>query len=142
MSETNSLNDQIRDALAQVDATLRGSQQGVVMAAAYQTIAHTIALGLQNAVAHQQQAYILRNALTTAAANAILDGKQPEAESILRLVESKAVSPSLSAEVADLLTALRSISDELAKMSPSSPPDQPAPEPAAADPTPPPPTGV
>jgi NAD/NADP transhydrogenase beta subunit len=113
MSEQTSLNDQIRDALEQVNATLGGSGCNILEAAAYQAMAQALALGLQNAVAQQQHAYMLRNALTTAAAQAILNGKREEASEVLKLAESKLVNPSLSDALAEVQAALRSLREEL-----------------------------
>jgi hypothetical protein len=44
-----------------------------------QLMAHAIGLAMQNAVAQQQQAYVLRNVMTTAAARAILESSPEEA---------------------------------------------------------------
>src|SRR5262249_14478836 len=100
-------------AVAQVQATLAGSEQAVVTAALYQAVAHAIALALQNAVAQQQHGYILRNAMTAAAANAILDCKREEAEADLRLAESRLLVPDLAQEVRALLEAVTSVHREL-----------------------------
>jgi len=127
MSETSSLNDQIRDAISQVQATLAGSDQSVLVAAAYQAITHSIALSLQNTVAQQQHGYILRNALTAAAAKALLDGKKDEAEALLKLAESRLVVPNIADEVKALVEALRTVNSELQALSHSPEP------PAAAD---------
>jgi Killing trait len=107
------INEQIRDAVAQVQTTLAGSEHAVVTAALYQAIAHAITMALQNAVAQQQHGYILRNALTAAAANAILDGKREEAEAILRLAESRLLVPNIAEEVDALLAALGAVHNEL-----------------------------
>jgi len=131
MADNTTLNSQIADALEQINATLGGLDRGLITAAAYQTIAQAIALGLQNAVAQQQQAYILRNALTTAAATAILEGKKDEADAVLRLAESRMISPSFSTEIADLLAALRTVAEELRKLHREPPPEPPPPSPAA-----------
>ena len=110
------LNDQVRDALNQINACLSVDRE-LATATAYQTIAHAIALAMQNAVAQQQHGYMLRNALTSAAvASAILDGKKEEAEAILKMAESKIVSPGLAGEVSELLSVLRGISEDLRKM--------------------------
>jgi hypothetical protein len=118
MSET-AFNDQIRDAVEQVQATLAGSEQTVVTAGVYQAVAHTIALALQNAVAQQQNGYILRNALTTAAANAVLDGKK--ADAIFRLAESRLLVPNIAEEVNALLGALGSVNRELSSWTGATP---------------------
>ena len=90
MSEENALNAQITDAVAQINASVNGASAGLVVAAACQTIAHALALGVQNGVAQQQQAYILRNAMVSAASAAVLDGKREEAEAVAKSAESEA----------------------------------------------------
>ncbi len=132
MSETSPLNDQIRDAVEQINAAAGGVDRGLITAAAYQAIAQAIALAMQNAVAQQQQGYILRNALTAAAASAILDGKKEEANSVLSMMESRLVSPGIASEIADLLAALKMVDAELRKFSQGAPaePGAPAAEPA------------
>ena len=109
----DTVNSQIQDAIAQVNASLAGANSSVLTVAAYQAIVQAVTLGLQNAVAAQQQSYILRNALTSAAASALLDGKREEADAILAMAESKVVSPGISADIADLLAALKAIGEEL-----------------------------
>jgi hypothetical protein len=119
VSEENALNEQITDAVAQINASVNGASAGLVAAAACQTIAHALALGVQNAVAQQQQAYILRNAMVSAAAAAILDGKREEAEAILQLAETRLASPDLKSEVESVLQTLRAINEELLKLRPA-----------------------
>lgn len=115
MNDESSLNSQIRDALEQIDASLSGSGRAFITAAAYQSVAHTIALALQNAVAQQQHAYVLRNALVASAATAILEGKREEADAILAMAESKLISRNVAEEIEQLLSALRSVDNELRK---------------------------
>lgn len=128
MTDDSPLNAQIADAVAQINATLTGSERGLITAAAYQTVTQAVVLGLQNAVAQQQQAYILRNALTAAAASAILDGKRDDADALLKLADSR--SQSLSAEIAELLATLKQIGEELHKL--REPTEAPAPAPATS----------
>ena len=66
------LNDQIRDAVSQLQSILEDADASTFQAAAYQTFVHVVSLAMHNAVAQQQQSHMLRMALTTAAANAIL----------------------------------------------------------------------
>jgi hypothetical protein len=75
----NAVNDQIADAVAQVNETVGGASQSQARAMADQVMAHAVALAMQNAVAQQQQAYILRNAVTTAAVRAILQASPEDA---------------------------------------------------------------
>jgi hypothetical protein len=81
MAKDSTVNSQITDAVAQVHATVLGSSEAQARAMADQVMAHAIGLAMQNAVAQQQQAYILRNAVTTAAAQAVLDASP---EDVLR----------------------------------------------------------
>ncbi len=53
----------------------------------YQLIAQAVALAMNNAVAQQQHAYTLLNAITTAATQAILDGRIKDAESTIKLTK-------------------------------------------------------
>ena len=70
--------------------------------AALQCLALALSLTLQNAVADQQQGQILRTALTTAAAKAILQGKKAEAEELLALAQSRLVVPDPAAMISDV----------------------------------------
>ncbi len=130
MTRESSLNDQIRDALEQIEASLSGSGRAFITAAAYQSVAHAIALAMQNAVAQQQHAYVLRNALVASAANAILEGKREEADAILAMADSKAVSRNVADEIEQLLSALRAFDNELRKW--REPPEEPLARQAAA----------
>jgi predicted ATPase len=111
----DALNDQVRDSVLQLEALL-GRQAGpFAQAAAYQTITHAIALGMQNAVAQQQHGHMLRTALTTAAAKALLEGRREEAEAVLKLAESRLVNPDVGAELARLQSTLKTTLEELQK---------------------------
>ena len=114
-SPPEALNDQVRDAVAQVQAMLSGNDGAVFQAAAYQTLAHSVSLAMQNAVAEQQQNQILRMALTSAAAKAILAGKKDEAESILELAEARLASPDLPALMAQVRELIQAIGSDLAQ---------------------------
>lgn len=116
MDNTNSLNDQIRDSVSQVQATLADMQQPFASAAAFQTIAHALGLALHNAVARQQHSHMLRNALTTAAAKALLDGRVEQAQAVLKLAESPLVNPTFEAEVGQLQKAIENLREELEKI--------------------------
>jgi hypothetical protein len=78
MADETTVNSQITDAVAQVNATVGGSSEALASAMANQIMAHAVGVAIQNAVAQQQHVYMLRNAITTAAARAILDSN-PEA---------------------------------------------------------------
>lgn len=122
------LNDQIRDALAQLQAILAGADSSVFQAALYQTFAHVVALTMHNAVAEQQQSNILRMALTTSAANAILAGKKAEAEGILALARTQVAAPDLSG----MLTQIRTIIEEIGRAAEAARPTSASPAPAKA----------
>ena len=85
-------------------------------AAAFQTIAHALGLALHNAVARQQHSAMLRNALTTAAATALLDGRTEQAEAVLKLADSRLVNPTFDAEVGQLQGAVSQLREELEKI--------------------------
>ena len=88
MAEESAVNSQITDAVSQTNETVNGTSQAQARAMADQVMAHAIGLAMQNAVAQQQQAYILRNAVTTAAARAILEASPEEALRFAREVLS------------------------------------------------------
>jgi len=106
MSETDAVNDQIIDAVTQVNRLLAegGDENSQVMAR--QVMVQAVAMAMQNAVAQQQQAYILRNAATAAAVRAILDASPKEA---LALVHQKLPGE----DVVATLGGLRQLMDEL-----------------------------
>jgi len=99
----SAMNDQITDALKQLHAILAGADESTIQVAAYQVFVHAVALAMHNAVAEQQHNHILRMAMTTSAAKAILAGRKAEAEAILDLARTKLASPDLS----DLLDQVR-----------------------------------
>jgi putative heme degradation protein len=68
---------------------------------------------MQNAVAQQQHSHMLRSALTTAAARALLDGKREEAEAVLKLAESRLVNPDVGEEILRLQGALGKALEQL-----------------------------
>jgi hypothetical protein len=116
MSDKDSLNDQVSDALDQVQKTLEGMQQPFASAAAVHTITHALGLALHNAVARQQHSHMLRNALTTAAAMALLEGQTERAQAVLKLAESPLVNPTFDAEVGQLQSAVANLREELEKI--------------------------
>ncbi|QSX77902.1 RebB family R body protein [Agrilutibacter solisilvae] len=88
MADESTVNSQITDAVTQVNETIAGASGSQARALADQVMAHAVGLAMQNAVAQQQQAYILRNAVTTAAARAILQSSPEEALRFAREVLS------------------------------------------------------
>lgn len=73
MTDDNPLNGQTAATIVQITATLSRWERGLITAAAYETIAQAVVLGRSGI--SKQQACILRNALTAAAASAILRRK-------------------------------------------------------------------
>lgn len=110
----DSINDQIRDAVDQVNAIIEGSGRSFAVTAAQQGAVHAITLAIQNAVAQQQHAHILRNAVTAAAANAILEGRREEAEAVLELADKRLAPDGVAAEITALLKALKLVTEEMA----------------------------
>jgi hypothetical protein len=114
MSEAvHAVNDQITDAVAQVNAAVQGMQVPFATGAACHAIAHALSLALHNAVLRQQHSHILRNALTTAAANAMLEGRMEQGEAVMKLAESPLVNPSLDTEIAQLRGAISGLQSEI-----------------------------
>lgn len=111
--DTGTLNDQVRDSVAQLQASLFGAHQPFAAAAAYQVVTHALGLALHNAVSRQQHSHILRTALTTAAASALLEGRTEQAEAVLKLAESALANPSLDDEIGQLQRAMSNLREEL-----------------------------
>lgn len=111
--EAAATNDQITDTVQQVNALLSGSQKPFATAAAYQALAHALSLAMHNAVQQQQHSYTLRCALTTAAANALLDGRTEQAEAVLKLAESPLVNPGFELQLSQLQAALERLRDDI-----------------------------
>lgn len=107
MPETDSLNDQIRDAVEQVRALLAGSQGELSLANMQQLMTFSSALLMLNAVAQQQQSYILRNAVTTAAARSLLESDPEKAVELAHelLADERFGDP--LADVRELIDQLR-----------------------------------
>lgn len=113
MSDAAATNDQVTDAVQQVRDLLAGFQQPFAAGAAYQAVSHALALALHNAVVQQQHSYTLRNALTTAAATALLEGRTEQAEAVLKLAESPLVNPSFEVQIGQLQTAMGRLREEM-----------------------------
>lgn len=84
MADTDSLNDQIRDAVEQIQALLEGGQSDLSLAVSQQLMVHAAALAMLNAVAQQQNLYTLRNAVTAAAARGMLEADPEKAAAMAR----------------------------------------------------------
>jgi hypothetical protein len=112
-SDTSTLNDQIRDAAEQLNASFEGMRSNVPEAAAYQAMAHAVALALQNTVLQQQHDHMLRNALTTAAASSLLEGRREEAEAVMKLADERlGRQQNLSEEFARIAEILKTIGEQ------------------------------
>jgi hypothetical protein len=111
----DTVNPQIQDAVRQLNDLVPGADRALASGIANQVIALATGLALQNAVTRQQHSYILRNALTTAVANALLDGKKAEAEAVLKLAEASHLNRSLGDDVTELTAALKAMGEELRK---------------------------
>ncbi|MGX1318082.1 hypothetical protein AB7M17_001535 [Bradyrhizobium sp. USDA 377] len=107
------LNDQIRDAVEQLNASLKDMAPNVPEAIAFQAMAHAVALALQNTVLQQQHDHMLRSSLTTAAAVSLLEGRRDEAEAVLKLADEKLGGRlNLSEEIAKVGEVLKSIGEQ------------------------------
>jgi hypothetical protein len=84
VADNSSVNDQITDSITQIQKMLADDSGENIQAFSYQLMAHAIGLAMYNAVHQQQQRYILQNAITTAAAKAILEASPEKA---LKLAE-------------------------------------------------------
>jgi hypothetical protein len=66
-----------------------------------------LGLAAHNLVAQQQHGHMLRHAMASAAARALLDGKNEEAEAVLKLAESRLVKVDVAEELGRLLITLK-----------------------------------
>lgn len=64
MAEPTAVNSQITDAVTQANVTVLGEAPAMAMSSLYQTMAHSLGLMFENAVAAQQQQNILAQAAT------------------------------------------------------------------------------
>ena len=84
----SAVNSQITDAVKQIQSMINDTSNEFSEAVSQQVTAHAVGLAMQNAVAQQQELYILRNAIVTAAANAIIESNPKEAISLAEKVLS------------------------------------------------------
>jgi hypothetical protein len=99
---TGLVNSQAVQAIQQVQKLIDEGRHPFAAAAASQTIAHALGIALQNAVANQQHCNMLRNAVVTAAAKAVLEGRAEVASELLKLAELPVMNPKLDVELAQL----------------------------------------
>jgi hypothetical protein len=102
---TGLVNSQAVEAIQQVLQLIGDGRHPFAAAAASQAMAHALGIALQNAVTHQQHCQMLRNAMATAAAKALLEGRTEAAEAVLKLAGSPLVNPTLDFELAQLRAA-------------------------------------
>lgn len=107
---TQAANLDIRAAITPLTSLLAGSETAF-RTVAYQAISNVMVLALNNAVAEQQQAQIVRLSMTSAAANAILEGRKDEALELMRLTRS--LAPSMSDLVREMRECLQFVREEL-----------------------------
>jgi hypothetical protein len=69
------VNSQITDAVTQSNVKVLGEAPAMAMASVYQSLAHSAAILMENAVNQQQQASILSQAVTTQCVTTILNTK-------------------------------------------------------------------
>lgn len=106
MADNDTLNDQIRDAVAQIQAMLAASRSETSLAVSQQLMVNAAALAMLNAVAQQQHAYVVRNAVTAAAARALLESDPEKAVELAReLLDDERIGDPL-AEVGKLMREL------------------------------------
>lgn len=79
MADSTSINDQITDSIEQIQALLADDNGQNTRALSYQLMSHAASLAFYNTVHQQQQMYVLQNAITTAAAKAILEASPEDA---------------------------------------------------------------
>jgi hypothetical protein len=129
----SSLNQQIADALAQSAAVVGGGAIG--RAGAEQLMVLTLTLAMQNAVAQQQQLYMLQNAATTALVKALLesgpDGASRWGEA-LQLVREAFSAVDVSKTLVRLQQMLEQLTARSAAAAPAAPAAPPA-EPGESD---------
>ncbi len=112
----SAVNSQIEDAVSRVRELTAGSGEELAKAAATQVMTQAVALAMQDAVAQQQQRYILRNTITAAAARALLDGEARSAEHLEALTKAvrslqEALDPG---DLVETLAKLKALAEELA----------------------------
>lgn len=71
MADPTLVNGQITDAVTQADVKLLGDAPGQALATVYQVMAHSVGIGMQNAVAAQQQMNTIAAATTAQGVNLI-----------------------------------------------------------------------
>jgi hypothetical protein len=112
-SDTFAVNDEIKDAVEQLNASFKGMSSHGPEAFAYQAMVHAVALALHNTVLQQQHDHMLRNAMTTAAASALLEGRREEAEAVLKLADEKfGRHQNLSEEIAKIGRIMKAIGEQ------------------------------
>lgn len=105
-NEHDTINDQITDSIAQINAIIMDSEGSNVRAMTYQVMAHTIAMSMYNTVFQQQQMYVLQNATTTAAIKEALKSNPADAVKI-------AQAAIIDCDLTKTISQLKTLMDEL-----------------------------
>lgn len=111
-SPATALGEQVMAAWRELCAAPAGPERLLFLAATRQVLVHALALGVHNAIAQQQHAGILRQALLTVGAKAILAGKKGEGEAVIQLAESKLLTTTPGEELAGLMAAIKALGEE------------------------------
>ncbi len=105
-AQIDSLNQQITDSIKQMQQLMSDSDGEGISNYINLVTAHAVSLALYNTVQQQQQAYILQNAITTAAAKAILETNP---ENALALAREGFGDNNLADTIESLFTVLASV---------------------------------
>ena len=103
MADPTPVNGQVTDAVTQTNVKVVGEAPAEAMATVYQTMAHSISLSMQNAVAQQQQMNAISTATTAQAVNALM-ATPPAAAA--RSADELLTGNAVAQQLLDLLTSL------------------------------------
>ena len=94
MADPTSVNGKATDAATQANAQILGVSSAQSMAMVYQTMAQSVALSMQNAVAAQQQMQTLSQAITSQAVQSIMsiDTDSIHRRTLLQTIDSDVLS--------------------------------------------------
>jgi predicted amino acid-binding ACT domain protein len=105
-SQQSAVNSQIIDSIKEINKLL-AEQSGDVETIASHVLTQAISMAMLNIVNQQQQMYILQNAVTTAAAKAMLNSNPEDAVKLMNtVVESSSGAKDLK-DLKDLLSELK-----------------------------------
>ncbi len=109
MDKSSKINEQIKNIAKTIGEQSCVSSEEFTQTLTQQIMVNAVGLAIQNAVAQQQQNYILRNAMTTAAARAMLESSLSP-EDIMKFAKD-----ALSGE--DVISTLSGLKDLMDKVS-------------------------